>query len=268
MRLVVCGILALAAGCATVPGRKPLPAFVLVAHRGIVTEELPENSLASLEETIRRGYTHIEVDVRATKDGYPVCLHDGNLARTCGIDLNIGAVTLAELRERVPEERLPSFETFCAKSAGRIDLMPDIKHCPQAVFDAFASRIDAAMTRHGLAQGALFIGDKRCAERFRGRSRMSWGGSPERTRRQGIDTQAEDYFIFGHAADFDAATVRAFQDMGIPVIVSINLFHYEGAGDAAALGNADVRRMLQFGVKGLQIDTDFEEAARLGFERR
>ena len=97
---------------------------------------------------------------------------------------------------------------------------------------------------------------------------MSWGGSTERTRRQGIDRPVEGYFAFGHAADFDAATVRAFQDMGLPVIVSINLFHYEGAGDAVALGNADVRRILQFGVKGLQIDTDFEEAARLEFERR
>ena len=132
MRLVVCGILALAAGCATVPERKPLPAFVLVAHRGIVTEELPENSLASLEETIRRGYTHIEVDVRATKDGFPVCLHDGNLARMCGIDLNIGAVTLAELRERVPENGC-LIRDVLREECGRIDSCRT-SSLPQAVF--------------------------------------------------------------------------------------------------------------------------------------
>jgi len=91
MRYLVCIFVVLAVGCATVEEEGQLREFVLVAHRGVVTEELQENSLASLEETIRRGYTHIEVDVRATKDGHPVCLHDGNLERTCGVNANVGA---------------------------------------------------------------------------------------------------------------------------------------------------------------------------------
>lgn len=262
MRIGVCFVV-LAVGCATAEEEGQLREFVLVAHRGVVTEELQENSLASLEETIRRGYTHIEVDVRSTKDGHPVCLHDGNLERTCGVNANVGAVTLAELRKLVPEERLPAFETFCARCEGRIDLMPDIKHCAQAVFEMFTERIDAAMTRHELVKDALFIGNKRCAERFRGRSRLSWGGRPENLRRYGIDKHPQDFFVFGHADDFDAASVKAFQAMSIPVIVSINLFHYDDvAEDPMAAGNADIERMLEYDVDGLQIDSVYEKAAR------
>ena len=265
MRYFVSIFAVLAVGCATAPDEEALPAFVLVAHRGVVTEELRENSLASLEETIRRGYTHIEVDVRSTKDGHPVCLHDGNLERTCGVNANVGALTLAELRELAPEERLPSFETFCARCEGRIGLMPDIKHCAHAVFDTFAERIDGSMTRHGLVESALFIGDKRCADRFRGRGRLSWGGSPEDARRYGVAKDPRGYFVFGHANDFDAASVKAFQAMGIPVIVSINLFHYDDvAEDRVAAGTADVKRMLAYGVDGLQIDSVYEDAAKQG----
>jgi len=54
----------------------PAGHLMVLAHRGVVTDTIPENSLASLEETIRRGYTHIEVDVRPTKDGHAVVLHD------------------------------------------------------------------------------------------------------------------------------------------------------------------------------------------------
>ena len=53
----------------------PAPAltdgFILVAHRGVVDETFTENGLPSLEEAIRRGYTHVEVDIRSTKDGVP-----------------------------------------------------------------------------------------------------------------------------------------------------------------------------------------------------
>jgi hypothetical protein len=40
--------------------------FILVAHRGgVVDEERSENSLKALDEAVRRGYTHVEVDAAA-----------------------------------------------------------------------------------------------------------------------------------------------------------------------------------------------------------
>jgi len=71
--------------------------FIVVAHRcGVVNDELTENSLAALDEAIARGYTHVEVDLRITKDGHVVCLHDANLKRTKGVDKEMDAISTSQ----------------------------------------------------------------------------------------------------------------------------------------------------------------------------
>ena len=52
-----------------------------VAHRG-ASAELPENTLPAFERAIELGADVIEADVRLTKDGTPLCLHDATLERT------------------------------------------------------------------------------------------------------------------------------------------------------------------------------------------
>jgi glycerophosphoryl diester phosphodiesterase len=51
----------------------------LIAHRGgIVDDTHPENSPASVEAAIQRGYWMLEVDIRRTRDGRAVVQHDAN----------------------------------------------------------------------------------------------------------------------------------------------------------------------------------------------
>lgn len=251
-----------AAGCASVPAEpEPPKPFILVAHRGVVEDGLTENSLESLEETIRRGYTHFEVDVRCTRDGHPVCLHDRDLRKVAGIDGNIDAMTLAELREKVPENTVPTFETFCARCEGRIGLMPDIKGCPGEVMDAYIEGIDRSMSEHGLIENALFIGSPVAARGFLGRSRLAWRMPLEKARERDEREPGKRYFVFNHAADFDQHEVDGFHELGLDVVVSINTQHYKD-GDPVAQGNADVARMVELGVDGLQLDSVYEEAAR------
>lgn len=58
------------------------------AHRGCWSKNaakefvIPENSVAAVAEAKRRGYEGIELDVRKTKDGVMVVLHDKTLNRT------------------------------------------------------------------------------------------------------------------------------------------------------------------------------------------
>ena len=76
--------------------------LIIVAHRGgVVNDTLLENSIEGLEEAIRRGYTHLEVDLRTTKDGHVVCFHERNLSEITGINRNIDDLTLEELKEFV-----------------------------------------------------------------------------------------------------------------------------------------------------------------------
>ncbi len=70
---------------------------VLIAHR--TTMGLcPENTIAGIEAAITSGVDGVEIDVRATRDGVPVLMHDASLDRTTGDPRDVEAVTLEELR--------------------------------------------------------------------------------------------------------------------------------------------------------------------------
>ncbi|MCC6144843.1 MAG: hypothetical protein IT368_13640 [Candidatus Hydrogenedentes bacterium] len=247
-------------GFAAAPAPPAAPAY-LVAHRGVVTEAIPENSLASLEETIRRGYTHVEVDIRRTADGRLVCLHDRGLHRIAGVKAFVDEMTYESFREALPEERAPSFEGFCEAAEGRIAIMPDVKDVAEDQAAAVAAEILRILSAHHLLENALFIGDGRVKDAVRGRARVAVSADTPRATLEKLITGgcADAIFAFGHAKDFDLERVRLFQGLGIPVIVSVNLLHYLGR-DAVAEGLRDVKRMLELGVDGLQIDTEYEAA--------
>ncbi len=58
---------------------------LLIAHRGLCSAEVPENSLLAFKEAIKNGYA-IELDVRPTGDGEVVVIKDDKLCRVTGID--------------------------------------------------------------------------------------------------------------------------------------------------------------------------------------
>lgn len=68
----------------------------LVAHRGNAAE-FPENTLPALRSALELGARHIEFDVQLTADHVPIVLHDSNLKRTGGADLDVLEYTWEEL---------------------------------------------------------------------------------------------------------------------------------------------------------------------------
>ncbi|MGI5136559.1 glycerophosphodiester phosphodiesterase [Streptomyces sp. CA-106110] len=68
-----------------------------VAHRGDPYRHR-ENTLASLRSAIRRGADAVEIDVRLTRDGVPVLLHDGTLKRLWEQDRPLAALSSDEVR--------------------------------------------------------------------------------------------------------------------------------------------------------------------------
>lgn len=69
----------------------------LVAHRGYAAR-YPENTLIALEAAISAGATYVECDVQMSRDGFPVLMHDRDLARMCGVKQAVHELSLAELR--------------------------------------------------------------------------------------------------------------------------------------------------------------------------
>lgn len=70
----------------------------VVAHRG-ASADRPEHTLAAYDLALKEGADGVECDVRLTRDGHLVCVHDRRLERTSSGAGLVSTMTLAELRE-------------------------------------------------------------------------------------------------------------------------------------------------------------------------
>ena len=69
----------------------------VVAHRG-ASADRPEHTLAAYELALQEGADGVECDVRLTKDGHLVCVHDRRVDRTSNGTGLVGEMSLAELK--------------------------------------------------------------------------------------------------------------------------------------------------------------------------
>jgi glycerophosphoryl diester phosphodiesterase len=70
---------------------------LIIGHRG-ASAVAPENTMAAFREAIAAGADGIEFDVRLTRDGVPVVIHDSTLHRTAGLPQRIADLTWSELK--------------------------------------------------------------------------------------------------------------------------------------------------------------------------
>ena len=60
----------------------------LVGHRGAAAHA-PENTLGGFARAVELGCSRVEFDVRLSRDGVPVLMHDDRLTRTTGLDMAV-----------------------------------------------------------------------------------------------------------------------------------------------------------------------------------
>lgn len=121
----------------TSPARTPQHGGVyVVAHRG-VHDGIPENTLAAYRKAIELGADFVEVDLRETRDGHIVSIHNNTVDDyTKDASGPVHTFTLEQLRgmdigSRVgpawKEERIPTFEEILEVCRGRIGIYIDLK---------------------------------------------------------------------------------------------------------------------------------------------
>ena len=71
---------------------------MVTAHRACWRYS-PENSLKGIEECINMGVDMIEIDVRMSKDGHLIVIHDETVDRTTNGKGEVADLTLNELRK-------------------------------------------------------------------------------------------------------------------------------------------------------------------------
>ena len=100
-----------------------------IAHRGLHTNLIPENSLLSFSKALEYNYA-IEFDLTITKDEKVVVFHDDNLLRLCNVDKDIEDVTYSYLKElnlNNSNEKIPLFKEVLDLLNGKITLIIEIK---------------------------------------------------------------------------------------------------------------------------------------------
>lgn len=69
----------------------------LIAHRGLTSKDIKENTLEAFINAINNGYEGIELDIRKTKDNKIVVIHDKYINRTSNGSGNINKLLYKEL---------------------------------------------------------------------------------------------------------------------------------------------------------------------------
>jgi len=116
--------------------RKPKNGVYLIAHRG-AHQGIPENSLPAYQKAIDLGCDFVEIDVRTTKDGQFVSVHNSNIDNYAeGKTGSVRSMTLAELKtidigSKTGKEwkgtQIPTFEEILQLCRGKIGIYLDLK---------------------------------------------------------------------------------------------------------------------------------------------
>ncbi|MBB5620359.1 glycerophosphoryl diester phosphodiesterase [Pedobacter cryoconitis] len=119
----------------------PLPkcknGFIVIAHRGSHLVK-PENSIAAIEEAIELGADYVEIDLRTTRDGQLVLIHNETVDHTTSgkgriQDLNLDEVAKLTLNAKDGHlYSLPSFMEALKACKNRINIYLDFKQADVA----------------------------------------------------------------------------------------------------------------------------------------
>ena len=117
--------------------RKAKNGIYVIAHRG-AHNGIPENSLAAYQKAIDLGCDFVEIDVRTTKDGKFVSVHNSTIDEyVSGKKGKVSDLTFAELRaldigSRVGPQwkgtQIPTFEEILKLCKGKIGIYLDLKN--------------------------------------------------------------------------------------------------------------------------------------------
>ncbi len=129
-------ILILLWALALMPRVKNKPDFTpfrhqVYAHRGYYYKDqsIPENSLPGFARAVENGFG-VELDVHLTKDGKLAVLHDENLKRMCGVDVNLSELTSSELKNyrlAGTSYTIPLFTDVLKGINGKVPIIIEVK---------------------------------------------------------------------------------------------------------------------------------------------
>lgn len=236
---------------------------ILVAHRGML-RNAPENTMSAFEACLTRGMG-FELDIRTSKDGKLVVIHDGTLARTTnGPNVSVREFSLAELKKfdagswfdpRFANERIPTveetFELIKQRRRGRTIIALNVKD----ITKEGEKRLVQLVEQYGLLTDSFaFDQNEECSRRLKAlNAKLRIGGN---VNRQTIDTRLNEGLLDVFLVTFTPTPdeVRRLHQYKKQVV-----YNYAGSGESRR--NPDAwSKARQAGIDGLL--TDFPRECR------
>lgn len=134
----------------------------IFAHRGN-SYTAPENTLAALESAIEEKADGAEIDVRMTKDGEIILMHDNSLRRTGGINMNVSSLNYSQLTgidvgswfsPAFRGEKIPTLKEALELCKGELTVMIEVKSEQYKEYD-IARRIVEIVEETGMDQDVI-----------------------------------------------------------------------------------------------------------------
>ncbi|TKJ44970.1 glycerophosphodiester phosphodiesterase [Candidatus Aerophobetes bacterium Ae_b3b] len=109
--------------------------ILVISHRG-ASGRYPENTMAAFRMAVEIKADMIELDVRRSKDGHLVVIHDVKLGRTTNGEGRVRETPLAELKalsagawwgEKYAKERIPTLDEVLAWAQDKLPIVIDVK---------------------------------------------------------------------------------------------------------------------------------------------
>jgi glycerophosphoryl diester phosphodiesterase len=150
---------------------QPPQPVTIVAHRGL-TEGMPENTIAAFQHAVANGVTVIELDIRSTKDGQLIVIHDAKVDRTTNGSGRVSDLTLDQVKALSaggathPDQRIPTFaEALAFARSNPVRLVADVK--AGTPLDAVISQV-----RESKAEARIILGLRRAKDVSRVRAEL------------------------------------------------------------------------------------------------
>jgi glycerophosphoryl diester phosphodiesterase len=125
--------------------------FTLIAHRGD-SAGAPENTFASFDLALEKGFDNVELDVQLTSDGVPVVIHDATLDRTTNASGPVSGISLADIQNldagswkdaKFKGEQIRTLEEILARYANKLRFHLELKSREQDLAEKVAPLLDA-----------------------------------------------------------------------------------------------------------------------------
>lgn len=138
---------------------------VAIAHRGDPVGHR-ENTLPAFAAALAQGADMLEIDLRRTRDGTIVVLHDQSLLRLWGTDASVGDVDLAEVaRLGAGDVRIPTLRQVLDAVPPEVGLMVDFTRR-----EVVAGALDQVLSADALERCLFVTGNVEALRLLRGLS--------------------------------------------------------------------------------------------------